>query len=94
MEYRAGRGTIGEVDLDTLRVVATTDGPPGSEGFSVLAQHGVVFTVYGRDYTRGVSQLSARFNAQSLLEAARKEYTDNPDKADVAARYGLLTLRR
>jgi outer membrane protein assembly factor BamB len=85
--------TIAEIDLDKLRVVGSAYASNSYEGCNVFAQHGVVFTVSGRDYTRGNSQFAAHFNKDSLLEAAREDYKNNPDKADTAVRYGLLVMR-
>lgn len=86
---------ISEVDLDTMRVVNSEDVSRtyAGHGYSVFAQHGVVFTVSGRDYSRGNSQLAARFNTASLLAAVRKDYTDRPNSAEAAVRYGLLIMR-
>lgn len=87
--------TLAEVDLDRLRTVnsAYVPGAYANQGYSVFAQHGVVFTVSGNDYTRGSSQLAARFSTTGLIDAARKDYQAEPDHAQAAARYGLLTMR-
>lgn len=86
---------ISEIDLDSLRVVnsESVDSSYAGHGYNVFAQHGVVFTVAGRDYSQGNGQLAARFNSASLLAAARKEYNEHPNNAEAAVRYGLLTLR-
>lgn len=90
-----GTSVIAEVELDSMRAVnsATVPASYGGAGFSVFAQHGVVFTVAGRDYARGNSQLAVRFDAEELLRTARKELESNPDDADAHLRLGLLTLR-
>lgn len=87
--------TLAEVDLDRLRTVSSAyvPGTYANLGYSVFAQHGVVFTVSGNDYTRGISQLAARFNTNALVEAARNEYQAAPDDPQAAMRYGLLTMR-
>ncbi|MCB9934226.1 MAG: PQQ-binding-like beta-propeller repeat protein [Planctomycetes bacterium] len=94
-EWGDNRCTLAEIDLDKLRSVnsAYVPGTYSGWGYSVFAQHGVVFTVSGNDYSRGNSQLAARFNSTTLIETARAEYKSNPDDAEVAARYGLLTMR-
>jgi outer membrane protein assembly factor BamB/tetratricopeptide (TPR) repeat protein len=91
--YNGNYSTIAEVNLDNMSVVASAQGPSSPYGLNVFAQHGVVFTVSGNDYTAGISQISARFNARSLLEAAHAEYAKTPERADVAVRYGLLALK-
>ncbi|MCA8915918.1 MAG: PQQ-binding-like beta-propeller repeat protein [Planctomycetes bacterium] len=87
--------TLAQIDLDKKKVVnsAYVSGTYAGWGYSVFTQHGVVYTVSGNDYSRGNNQLAARFNAQALLDAARAEYKENPDDADCAVRYGLLSLR-
>ena len=94
-QYGNSYCTISEVDLDSLRVVNSeaVSSSYAGQGYSVFTQHGVVFTVSGRDYSRGNAQLAARFNSASLLAAARKEFNEHPDSAEAAVRYGLLTLR-
>lgn len=94
-EMNLGGCTIAAVDLDKMRVVESSAVPASWRGwgFSIFAQHGVVFTTTGNDYSANNSDFSARFNSQSLLEAARTDYRDNPDNADAAVRYGLLMLR-
>ncbi|MBZ0134929.1 MAG: PQQ-binding-like beta-propeller repeat protein [Planctomycetes bacterium] len=86
---------ISEVDLDSFRVVnsETVSSSYAGQGYSVFAQHGVVFTTSGRDYSRGNAQLQARFSSGSLLAGARKDYAEHPQSAEAAVRYGLLTLR-
>lgn len=95
-EFAANACTIAQVDLDSMRVIESASNVPRSyarAGYSVFAQHGVAFTVSGKDYTLGNNQLAARFNQEALLEAARKEYESNSGDAEVAVRYGLLALR-
>lgn len=94
-QYGNSYCTISEIDLDSLRVVnsESVDSSYAGQGYNVFAQHGVVFTVSGRDYSQGNSQLAARFNSASLLAAARKDYTEHPNNAEAAVRYGLLTMR-
>lgn len=86
---------IAEIDLDALKVVSSAYVPPSymGWGFSVFAQHAVVFTITGNDYTRGNSQLAMRFNPAALLEAARKDAAAAPQDPEPLLRLGLLTLR-
>jgi outer membrane protein assembly factor BamB/tetratricopeptide (TPR) repeat protein len=90
-----GRSTnvISEIDLDSMRVVNSVNVNPNWRGFSVFAQHGVMFSVSGNDYTRGDNQISVRFNERSLLEQAMRDYKARPQDPEVALRYGLLAMR-
>ncbi|MCA8937231.1 MAG: PQQ-binding-like beta-propeller repeat protein [Planctomycetes bacterium] len=94
-ELNRGGCTIAAIDLDKMRVVESVSAPASwrGYGFSVFAQHGVVFTATGNDYSDSNSVFSARFDSRSLLEAAKADYQAHPDNADAAVRYGLLMLR-
>ena len=87
--------TLAQIDLDTKRTVTSgyVSGTYANWGYSVFTQHGVVYTISGNDYTRGNNQLAARFNSQALLDSAKADYAANPNNAESALRYGMLTLR-
>ncbi|MBX3459206.1 MAG: PQQ-binding-like beta-propeller repeat protein [Planctomycetes bacterium] len=86
---------IAEVDLDTMRVVQSVDvsASYGTARFSVFVQNGVLYTVAGRDYSLGNSQLAVRYDATELLRNARKELDTRPNDAEACLRLGLLTMR-
>lgn len=95
--FGAATCTIAEIDASSMRVVNSAAAPSAyaasNVGYSVHVQHGVMFTVSGKDYSAGNSQLSARFNTRSLLEAARTEAGARPNDPAVQLRFGTLSLR-
>lgn len=86
---------VAEIDLDADRVVGSAYAASSYAGwgYSVFAQHGILFTVSGNNYSLGNSQLAVRFNQTALLDAARKAATADTANTDAMLRYGLLTMR-
>lgn len=86
---------IAEVDVDSLRAVNAVgvNASYGPARYSVFVQNGVLYTVAGRDYSLGNTQLSVRYDAAELLRNARRELDSRPNDAEACLRLGLLTMR-
>lgn len=85
-----------EVDLNSFTTGRYADVRRSwaESGYSVYAQHGLVFAVYGANYTDGSNILDFRFDAEQLLKNAEAAVAANPDNARALTRLGTLQIRQ
>jgi outer membrane protein assembly factor BamB/tetratricopeptide (TPR) repeat protein len=95
MDSGRSEALVARIDLDSLRTTSVHRAPGtyAREGFSVFSQLGVVYTISGRNYSHGTSQLAARVDISSLLEAVRRELRDAPEDPELNLRLAMLMLR-